>query len=155
MRMREFMCDAVLFDLDGVLVDSTECIERHWREWAAKHQIDFIEVMKIAHGRRTVETVRMIAPHLDVHRELEALEGAESSDTEGVRKIDGAVELLQPLPEGAWAIVTSGTLRTAAGRISFAGLPMPRVLVTADDVERGKPAPDAYLLAAEKLGVLP
>lgn len=153
--MREFDCDAVLFDLDGVLVDSTETIEKLWHEWAARHRIDFIELMKIAHGRRTVETVQMIAPHLDVDRELEALEGAESSMTDGVRKIAGATELVRSLPEDAWAIVTSGTFRTAATRIGFAELPMPKALVSADDVERGKPAPDAYLLAAERLGVLP
>ena len=118
-------CNAVLFDLDGVLVDSTECIEKHWRNWAAMRGIDYIELMKIAHGRRTIETIQMVAPQLDVRREAELLETTASSDPEGVRKIEGAVELLQSLPEDAWAIVTSGTLRTAAGRLRFAGLPIP------------------------------
>ncbi len=151
----EFECDAVLFDLDGVLVDSIECIERIWHEWATKHKINYTELMKVAHGRRTVETVRLIAPHLDPDEELEALEGEESTSLEGVRKIDGAVALLQALPETNWAVVTSGSRRTATARIKFAGLPMPRVLVTSDDVERGKPAPDAYLLAATKLQIAP
>lgn len=155
MNLFEFECDAVLFDLDGVLVDSIQCIERIWREWAAKHQISFIELMQIAHGRRTVETVQIIAPHLDPDQELEALEGEESSNLEGVRKIDGAVELLHPLPKDNWAIVTSGSYRTATARINFAGLPAPKVLVTSDNVERGKPAPDAYLLAAKRLGIEP
>ena len=154
-KVKRFECDAVLFDLDGVLVDSIECIERIWREWAAKHEVNYTELMQVAHGRRTVETVRLIAPHLDPDQELEALEGEESSNLEGVRRIDGAVELLQSLPKNNWAIVTSGSYRTASARINFAGLPAPEVLVTADDIERGKPAPDAYLLAANGLGIEP
>ena len=154
-KVNLFECDAVLFDLDGVLVDSIECIERIWREWAARHNISFTKLMQVAHGRRTVETVRLIASHLDPDEELEALEGEESSSLEGVRIIAGAMELVSALPKDHWAIVTSGSHRTATARINFAGLPMPKVLVTADDIERGKPAPDAYLMAARGLGIEP
>lgn len=154
-KVNLFECDAVLFDLDGVLVDSIECIERIWREWADRHSISFTELMQVAHGRRTVETVQIIAPHLDPMRELEALEGEESSSLEGVQIIDGAFELLSSLPKNHWSIVTSGSRRTATARLRFAGLPMPKVLVTADDIERGKPAPDGYLLAANGLGIEP
>jgi sugar-phosphatase len=154
-KVNLFECDAVLFDLDGVLVDSIECIERIWREWAARHNISFTELMQVAHGRRTVETVQLIAPHLDPMKELEVLEGEESTSLEGVRIINGAFELLSSLPKDYWAIVTSGSRRTATARLNFAELPIPKVLVTADDIERGKPAPDAYLLAARGLGIEP
>jgi sugar-phosphatase len=148
-------CGAVLFDLDGVLVDSTACIERHWRRWAERHRLDPAEVLRVAHGRRTVETIGLVAPHLSVEDEAGTLEEGAATDLDGVRVVPGARELLDALPPHAWAIVTSGTLPVARGRLTHAGLPVPRVLVSADSVKRGKPHPEGYLAAAAEMGIPP
>lgn len=153
--MNRLECSAVIFDLDGVLVDSTACIERHWQLWAAKHKLNLEKVLDAAHGRRTIETVRLVAPHLDSAVEAAQLEIDEAFDTNGVVEIKGAAELLRSLPPHQWAISTSGTRDTATTRINHTGLPMPNVLVTANDVTRGKPDPEPYLLAASQLGIAP
>src|SRR5712692_8215041 len=153
--MTELECDAVLFDLDGVLVDSAVCVERHWRRWAAEHHLDRDEIMRVAHGRPTVETIRLVAPHLPAEEEAARLDAGEAFDTDGVMAIDGAAQLVRSLPPDAWAIATSGTRDTAMTRLRHARLPVPAVLVTADDIKRGKPDPEAYLLAAAKLHVDP
>ncbi len=153
--MIELECDAVLFDLDGVLVDSTVCVERHWRRWAAEHHLDCDAIMRVAHGRPSVETIRLAAPHLPAEEEAARHDAGEAFDTEGVMAIEGAAELVRPLPPHAWAIATSGTRDTAMTRLRHTGVPVPSVLVTADDVKHGKPDPEAYLLAAAKLDVQP
>jgi len=153
--MKSLQCDAVIFDLDGVLVDSTAAIERHWRQWAAGHGLDPEEIMRVAHGMRTVETIRVVAPHLDAEEEAAYFEASEAADTDGLVEIDGAVRLTQALPEDSWAVATSGSRDIAMTRLTHVGLPVPTVLVTADDVKRGKPDPEVYLLAAERLGVAP
>lgn len=142
--MTQILCDAVLFDLDGVLVDSAACVERHWRRWAADHGLDLENVMRLAHGRPTVETIRLVAPHLPAAEEAARLDAGEAFDTDGVMVVDGAVDLVRGLPPGAWAIATSGTRDTAMTRLRHMGVPVPAVLVTADDVTRGKPHPEAY-----------
>jgi sugar-phosphatase len=151
--MRQLACDALLFDLDGVLIDSTSCITRHWKAWADRHGLDFSIIMEAAHGIRTIETMQLAAPHLDVESEAERFTAGEIADTDGVFVIEGAAELLAGLPEGAWAVVTSGSAELATARLGRAGLPIPSVLVTAGDVQRGKPVPDPYLLCAERLGL--
>ncbi len=151
--MRQLACDALLFDLDGVLIDSTSCITRHWKVWADRHGLDLSAVMQAAHGIRTVETMRLVAPHLDVGAEAERFTAGEISDTGGVVVVEGAADLLAGLPEGAWAVVTSGSAELATARLGRAGLPIPSVLVTAGDVHRGTPAPDPYLLGADRLGL--
>jgi mannitol-1-/sugar-/sorbitol-6-phosphatase len=151
--MQEFRCRAIPFDLDGVLVDSTACIERHWTRWAARHGLDPARVIRAAHGRPTVETIREVAPHLSAEEETARLEAGEASDTDGVFAFSGAAELLRSLPEGTWAVATSGTRRTATNRLDQTGLPVPGVLITADDIRRGKPHPEPYLLAAKGLGL--
>jgi sugar-phosphatase len=151
--MMQFDCDAVLFDLDGVLIDSTSCITRHWAAWAHQHGLNPATVMRAAHGVRTIETMRLVAPHLDVEAEAVRFTAREVADTDGVVVIDGAARLLNGLPHDAWAVVTSGSDRLARARLARAGLPVPDTLVTADDVRKGKPAPEPYLVGAERLGI--
>ncbi|MCC7054602.1 MAG: HAD-IA family hydrolase [Gemmatimonadaceae bacterium] len=146
---------AVLFDLDGVLVDSTECVERTWRTWAAAHGLDGDLVVRHAHGRRTAETIALVAPQLAASAEVAALAQSEAAEARGVYPVAGAAALLTQLPRDRWAIVTSGVRAVAEFRIGIGGLPIPRVLVTADDVSRGKPDPEGYLRAAALLGVDP
>jgi sugar-phosphatase len=112
-------------------------------------------VIRAAHGRPTIETIREVAPHLDAEDETARLEAGEASDTEGVCAFSGAAELLRSLPEGSWAVATSGTRLTATSRLSQTGLPTPGVLITANDIRRGKPHPEPYLLAAQGLGFDP
>ena len=150
-----FSCSAILFDLDGVLVDSTRAVDREWREWARRKGIDGDAVMAIAHGVRTIEVIRRVAPHLDADAEAWEIENEEASDQHGVSVMPGAVALVRSLPEGRWGVVTSGTQLLASARLRFCGLPVPNVLVTADDVEHGKPHPEPYLKGAEKLGFKP
>jgi mannitol-1-/sugar-/sorbitol-6-phosphatase len=151
----QYDCDAILFDLDGVLVDSRHCIERHWTEWATQRHLNVDKVLHYAHDRHTVETIRLVAPHLDAEREAAELEAAEAYDTVGLVKIPGALELLQSIPAPAWGIATSGSRASAANRLAFAGLPVPDVLISAEDVVTGKPDPEPYLFAALMLGVKP
>ena len=146
---------AILFDLDGVLVDSTACIERHWRRWALEHGLDPADVLRVAHGRRAVETLAIIAPSLDAAGDAAALETAESTDLDGVSEIPGAASLLAALPPDAWAVVTSGTRAVATARLRHVGLRVPAALITADDVREGKPSPEGYLAAAGALGAMP
>jgi sugar-phosphatase len=146
-------CAAILFDLDGVLVDSTIAVERAWRDWAAKHDLRFEDVILHAHGRRTVETIAAAAPHLDARAETLALEDDEISRAREVAPLAGAHDLLEQLDGARWAIVTSGSRRLAVPRIEACGIPLPPALVTGDDVVEGKPHPEGYAKAAEALGV--
>jgi mannitol-1-/sugar-/sorbitol-6-phosphatase len=150
-----FSCDAVLFDLDGVLVDSAAVVERTWRRWAARHGLDPADVIRTAHGRRTIETVRLLAPHLAADDEVAALAASESTETDGVYEVPGARKLLESLPPHSWAVVTSGIRPVAELRIRHTRLPTPPVLVTADQVRQGKPHPEGFLTAAARLGVDP
>jgi sugar-phosphatase len=148
-------CSAVLFDLDGVLVDSRECIELIWRAWAAERALDHEPFLRIAHGRRTAETLRLVAPQLDPAAEVAKLDAMEGTETRGLRPMGGATELLRLLPETRRAVVTSGSRAVATLRLTTARLPIPRVFVTAEDVARGKPDPEGYLAAARRLAVPP
>jgi sugar-phosphatase len=148
-------CGAILFDLDGVLMDSRVAVERAWERWATGHGIDPIAVLAQAHGRRTIDTIRAIAPLLDIEAEARLLEVAESADFDGVTILPGAAALLEALPAGSWTVVTSGTWALATGRLAHGGLPIPEQLITADDVERGKPDPQPYLAGAAALGIDP
>lgn len=145
--------DAVIFDLDGVLVDSTVVIERHWKRWAEKHGIELERVLEVAHGRRTADTISLLAPHVDAKSEAEAFAADEARDNEGLVEIYGAKDLIAMLNDSKWAVATSGSKNLAIARLRFVGVPVPSVLVTADDVERGKPDSQAYLLAQSRLNV--
>jgi mannitol-1-/sugar-/sorbitol-6-phosphatase len=155
--MPTFQCSAILFDLDGVLVDSTRSVAHWWRVWAEENGVDPQKVEAVMHGRRTVEVVRLAAPHLDAEAEAAKIEkrGAENDGKDGVVVMPGAAQLLKSLPPERWGVVTSGTRLVAASRLRLAGLPEPRALVPADEVERGKPHPEPYLKGARLLGILP
>jgi mannitol-1-/sugar-/sorbitol-6-phosphatase len=151
--MRELNCLAILFDLDGVLVDSGEKIQQHWTRWAQHHGIDPQAAVEAAHGRSSFLTVAFLAPHLDARAEAAKIEAEQGLDTNGMRRIEGAQELVASLRPGTWAIVTSGKRDTALARLQFAELPCPSVLITADDVTGMKPDPECYLEAAYRLAV--
>ncbi len=153
--MPSFVCQAILFDLDGVLVDSTPCVTRVWKAWAQERGLDPEYVVHAAHGQRTIETVRNVAPHLDAQRETNLIERRELNDTDGLRVLPGAKDLLMALPPDRHTIVTSGTRRLATTRLRVSGLPVPAKMITADDVTRGKPDPGPYLAAATALGFEP
>src|SRR5580704_11037376 len=153
--MITFRCAAILFDLDGVLVDSTRSVERQWRIWAREHGIDAQKAMAIAHGVRAVEVIRTIAPHLDAEAEVVKLEALEAADHAGVAVMPGAIALVRTIPDGRWGVVTSGRRNLATARLQFAGIPSPPAMVTASDVINGKPHPEPYLKGAELLGVNP
>jgi sugar-phosphatase len=153
--MQPLVCEAVIFDLDGVLIDSSAVIERCWRQWAVEHGLDGDRVVRAAQGQRMVEVIRSVAPHLDAEVEAQRQARREVAETEGLVRIEGAGRLTCSLPQGAWAVATSANRVTATARLRYAGLPIPSVLVTADDVSCGKPDPQVYLLAAGWLGVRP
>lgn len=146
-------CAGVLFDLDGVLIDSTPCVTRVWQAWALEHGLDPAHVVHVAHGRRSVETIALVAPNLDGEAENVEVERRELADTEGLTVFPGAERLLSSLPQGRWTIVTSGTRPLATLRLQVGGLPVPDRMVTADDVTLGKPNPEPYLKGAELLGL--
>jgi mannitol-1-/sugar-/sorbitol-6-phosphatase len=153
--MTKIRCLGVLFDLDGVLVDSTPAVARVWAKWATKHGLVADEVVRQAHGRPSITTIRELLPDADHHAEDRQVEQWEIADLDGVVPLPGALRLLQALPANCWTIVTSCTRPLAEARIRAAGLPMPGQLVTATDVHRGKPDPEPYIKGAMRLGFAP
>src|SRR5207248_10128509 len=132
--MANFSCAAILFDLDGVLCDSTRQVDREWREWAARKGVDGDAVMAIAHGVRTIEVIRRVAPHLDAEAEAAAIENHEAFDQRGVTVMSGGVEMVTSIPAERWAVVTSGSRLWAERRLLYCGVPMPEDMVTSGDV---------------------
>lgn len=148
--------DALMFDMDGTLLSSIAVIERVWGQWFTRHDMDPEEWIPRIHGIKAVDVIASLAlPGVDARAEAAWLEAEEMKDTDGISEIDGASDFLSKLPLDRWAIVTSAPARLARLRIEAAGLPVPAVLVTAEDVERGKPDPSCYLLGARRLGVDP
>jgi sugar-phosphatase len=150
--MSEIRCNAVLFDLDGVLIDSTPAVTRVWRQWALEHGFDPDEVVARVHGRPSLATVRDYLPKADHTAENREIERREIQDADGIIPLPGARELLLQFPAERWTIATSCTRPLAEVRLRAAGLPVPERIVTSTDVTRGKPHPEPFLKAAAELG---
>src|SRR5246127_4140191 len=153
--MTEIQCAACLFDLDGVLIDSTPAVARVWRQWAIEHGFNPEEVVSRAHGRPSLTTVREYLPNADHEAENREVERREIADLQGIVPLPGAIDLLASLPEDRWTIVTSCTRPLAEVRIRAAGLPLPKKLITSNDIVHGKPHPEPYLKGASVLGFYP
>jgi mannitol-1-/sugar-/sorbitol-6-phosphatase len=153
--MQSYIREAILFDLDGVLVDSTACAGRIWKSWARENGLDPEYMVQVAHGRPTIETVRMVAPKLDAPAETAKIEEREVNDVEGLKAIPGAKKLLASLPAERFAIVTSGSRRLATARLKAVGIPLPSRMIAADDIVHGKPNAEPYLKGAHLLGFRP
>lgn len=145
---------AVLFDMDGTLLDSSAVVERVMTDWAVHNGVDPKALLAVCQGRRTIDTIRDFATaDMDCEAEAARLEAAEVSDVRGIIAVPGAADLLDRLPPDRWAIVTSAGHDLATRRLTAAGLPIPEVFVTAEDIQQGKPDPSGYLLAVERLNV--
>jgi len=153
--MTEIHCAALLFDLDGVLINSTPAVARVWRGWAIEHGFNPDEVVARAHGRPSLTTVREYLPSSDYEAENREVERREIADLEGVVPLPGALDLLASLPADRWTIVTSCTRPLAEVRIQAAGLPLPKKMITSSDITHGKPHPEPYLKGASLLGFPP
>lgn len=151
---RNHRFSAFLFDMDGTLLDSSAVVERVWLQWARRHGIDAQALLAALHGVRAEDTVRRFAgPSLDVARETDWILQAELTDVDGVVPLEGVGAFIERLDPTEWAVVTSATLSLATVRLRAVNLPTPRVLITAEDVRRGKPDPEGFLLAASRLDV--
>ncbi len=148
-------CQAILFDLDGVLVDSTPAVARVWSKWALAHGLSPELVVAQAHGRRSIETIRAAAPHMNAELENLVVERMEIEDRDGVTALPGASEILRLLPAHRMAVVTSATRALAIARMGYAGLPVPENMIAAEDVIQGKPFPEPYIKGAALLGFAP
>jgi sugar-phosphatase len=147
---------ALVFDMDGTLIDSSALITTLWWKWAERHGVEPIAVVRASAGRRAIETVRLFAPEgVDAAAEVSRLFAAAEEDTDGLRAMPGAIELLQSLSAERWTVVTSADRSLVERWFRGTGLPLPELMVTADDVTRGKPHPEGYLLASRLLGCLP
>lgn len=145
----------ILFDMDGVLVSSIGSVERTWQKWALARGIDPDLAIRMAHGRRAIETVRQLRPDLNDMEELQWLEEMEVADKVGLSMLDGVHPIVDALPDHYWTVVTSATERLARTRMQHGGIRVPARIVSADDVEQGKPHPEPYRRGAAILGLAP
>ncbi len=153
MRLKRFQ--GILFDLDGVLVDSHVVVERTWQRWAERHALSIPDIVRRAHGRRSVDTLREVAPHVPLEDEVAWLAATELADTQGLIALPGALDAFGAVADNRRAVVTSGGRELARMRLRHTGLSVPEVLVAAEDVRVGKPSPEGYELAAARLGIEP
>jgi mannitol-1-/sugar-/sorbitol-6-phosphatase len=153
--MTKVSTQALLFDLDGVLVNSIPAVERVWSRWARERGFNVQEVLHRAHGRPSIETLRYLLPDADHEAENRLVEQAEIEDLEGIVPLPGVKELLAGLPHSRWAIVTSCTRPLAEARVRAAGLPLPKLFITANEITHGKPHPEPYRKGAAGLGFRP
>jgi sugar-phosphatase len=145
----------ILFDMDGVLVSSIGSVIRSWRRWAEMYDVPNAEVYEVPHGMRAIEIVKSLRPDIDPVEGLRVIEDIELDDVADLVVLPGVRVLLESLPPERWAIVTSATRRLLLGRLVAAGLPIPGLIITADDVERGKPDPEPYVRGAGLIGLRP
>ena len=155
MTVLTLRAEALLLDMDGTLVHSTTEVETVWRLWCQSHRLDPEPVLAMCHGVRSREVIRALAPQLDLAREVALLDELEIQHAEVAEAVAGASAVLAALAPDRWALVTSASQRVARHRLASAGLPLPRLLIGAEDVVRGKPDPEPYLLAARQLGLAP
>jgi mannitol-1-/sugar-/sorbitol-6-phosphatase len=153
--MPQLPAAALLFDLDGVLIDSTPAVARVWTRWALQHGFDPADVVARAHGRPSLTTIRELLPDADHEAENRIVERGEIDDLDGVIPLPGVLDLLVSIPPHRWTIVTSCTRTLAEARIHHAGLPVPKQFITSTDIVHGKPDPEPYLKAASLLAVPP
>jgi len=153
LQMTTIQCGGLLFDLDGVLADSTPAVARVWTIFANKHGFDAQETVRRAHGRPSIATIRELLPNANHNAENAVLERMEIEDIADVVALPGAAELLHALPADKWTVVTSCTRALALVRLRAAGLPPPAQMVTSNDIVNGKPSPEPYLKGAELLGL--
>jgi sugar-phosphatase len=152
---RPLPVDAIVFDCDGVLVDSLGSVDRAWRRWSIEYGLDPEAVLAVIHGQPTRDSVPTLVPASDVETALGRIDAYELEDAADVTALPGTADFLATLPPGRWAIVTSASRALFRARYRAAGLSEPAVVVTADDVVRGKPHPEGYVEAIRGLGVLP
>lgn len=148
-------CKGILFDMDGILISSLGSVERSWTKWALLRGIDPVQSLWIAHGRRAIDTLAELRPDLDAEAELKVIEDLEIADNEGLTVLPGVLGLLRALPRDRWTVVTSATERLARARLAAAGVPVPELLVTANQVTRGKPHPEPFQAGAALLRLAP
>ena len=144
-----------IFDMDGTLVDSNEAVAKAWSLWALEHNINVDRILAISHGRPADDVIKELMPHLNIKQEVAKLEAIELDNVDSVKPIRGAIAFLNKLNDHDWAVYTSAPRELAVQRLIAASIPVPQILVTVEDVQKGKPDPEGYKLAAEKLKVFP
>ena len=155
MKSENAVFDAIIFDLDGVIVDTRVVVEKVWFEWAVKNEKNWENVKNNIHGKRTVEIIRQFAPELNEESIVKIIEDKQAEDIDNICVGEGALECLKIIKDCKWAVVTSNTRTAALDKIGNVQFTVPDVLITGDDVKNGKPSPEGYLMAASRLGVEP
>ena len=155
MRSENAVFDAIIFDMDGVIVDTRAIVEKVWFEWAVENKISWEDVKNNIHGKRTVEIIRQFTPELNEESTVKIIEDRQAEDIDNICVGKGARKCLNTIKGCKWAIVTSNTRTAALNKLENVQFNVPEVLITGDDVKNGKPSPDGYLMAASRLGVKP